>query len=150
MPSTTIVLSPLGPVRDAVYARIATDANTSGYTLATEGSQVSMPYLVVGPAYKGAGGTDPGLVADVVVQVDAYAGRGDGGAAKVNAMMADVAEALSASGLTATVDTEAGSATSAAFAIVVEDDVLNPNLFDPDTKETYAQRFVRFRFIVTT
>ena len=146
-----VLLAPLNAVRTAVYDRLNTDANTSGYTLAKEGGSAAFPYLVVGPAYKGSGGTDPDLGVVVLVQVDAFASTSGGGAFRVSAMMDAVALALTADDLTVEVRTADGpTVTSRPLTITIEDDVLNPDLRDAADGETYAQRFVRFRFLLTT
>ena len=142
MASTTVTLAPLNAVRTAVWARLNTSSLGTGVTLAREAGTAAMPYVAVGPAYKGAGGTETLYGATVVVvQVDAFASSTHGGASKVDAMMAAVATALS-DPLTITID----STETRPFITTVEDDVLNPALQDTLDGPVYAQRYVRFRF----
>ena len=147
-----VLIAPLNAVRRAVYARIQADPATSAHALLGEGEAVDFPYLVVGPAYKGAGGTDPeyGIVS-VILQVDAFVSTDGGGAFTAEQMLQDVALALSTTDLTVDVRLGDGTtATSQPLVVTIEDDVLNPTLRDAADGETYAQRFVRFRLGVTT
>ena len=146
MASTTVTVPPLNAVRTAVWAVLDGADLGSGVTLASEAGTARMPYVVVGPAYKGAGGgTETRYAyAVVVVQVDAFASSTQGGANKVDAMMQAVAEALS-DPITITID---GTETRP-FITTVEDDVLHPTLRDDLEGPTYAQRYVRFRFTIT-
>lgn len=150
-----VLLAPLNTVRAAVHARLSSDANTSGYNLAGDASGVAFPYLAISSAYRGTSprsgsGVDPTTGVNVVVQVDAYALASQGGANKVQAMMEDVALALSAGDITISVRTAEGTETSRPLRTVIEDDVLNPTLVDSADGQVYAQRFVRFRFLVIT
>lgn len=144
MPAYTIVAPPLKEVRDALWARIDTDDNTSEYTLAREGRPADFPYLVVGPAYKGSQQTQYGW--NVIVQVEAYAASTAGGSHQVSTMIRAVYEALSSGPLSVT---KPGGGTYDSPAPVVEDDVLNVDLQDPVTNELYSQRIVRFRFFIS-
>ena len=102
-----------------------------------------MPYVAVGPAYKGQGGTETYFgSAVVVVQVDCFASSKGGGAAKVGEMAQAVATALSTE-ITVSIDGDTPQVIT-----TVEDDVLNPSLQDAFDGPVYAQRYVRFRFTV--
>ena len=145
MASTTVTLAPLNAARTAVWERLKTASLGTGVVLATEAGNAAMPYVAVGPAFKGAGGTETKYGATaVVVQVDAYASSTQGGASKVDAMMHAVAAALS-DPITITI----GAATTRPFITTVEDDVLYPALQDALDGPVYAQRYVRFRFIIS-
>lgn len=151
MATPTLALSPLNDVRVAVYDRIRTDPATAGTTLAAEGGSAELPYLVVGPAYKGVGGTDPALGAQCVVQVEAYAAAHGGGSFAVSAMQQAVATALGRSPVTFDVVLADGTvAETSALTTLVEDDVLTPDLRDAPGDVVYAQRTVRYRFLITT
>lgn len=138
-----LVAPPLQEVREVVYSRLEGDASTSGYRLMKEGRSAAMPYLVVGPAYKGTGGTDPELGVHVIVQVDAYAQTERGGSNQVSDMIRAVYAALSSAPLV--IDESYRD-----LAITVEADVLNTNQRDAVTDDFYAQRFARFNFLVST
>ncbi len=141
MANTTIIAPPLQDVREALWTRLTTHADTSGYTWMKEGHPAEMPYLAIGPAYKGSGGSDPDDWAYVVIQIDAYAEAKAGGSNKVSTMIEDVYTAISSSGI------EFGG--YAPMIPTIEDDVLNTNQWDGASKELYAQRFVRIRFLIT-
>lgn len=140
MSEFAVIAPPLQDVRETIWTRLTTDGNTSGYTFMREGHPAEMPYLALGPTYKGAGSGDIEMVANIVTQIDAYAAAKAGGSNKVSEMIEAVYAAISAGALT--------FGSTAPFETVVEDDVLNSNLLDA-SNELYAQRFVRFRFIIT-
>lgn len=144
MASQRITLAPLNAVRTAVYDTLAAANLGAGVSLAAESSTAAMPYVVVGPAYKGAGGTDLewGSI-NVVCQIDAYASSTQGGAHRVGQMLQAVASALSIE-----IRIEIDGQTSRPLIVTIEDDVLNPSLQDTLDGPVYAQRYVRFRFSV--
>lgn len=149
--SFTIHLTPLHDIRAAVWERIATSAHTSGYTLLAEGKQAEYPYLAVGPAYKGSGGSDPKFGVHVVVQVDAYASSHGGGTHQVSQMQRAVTRALSEAPITVTLTLEDGTTKeSRPVPPAVEDDVLSADLVDQLGGPPYASRTVRYRFMIST
>lgn len=151
MATPTLALAPLNAVRVAVYERLRTDVDTSAFTLADEGGSADLPYLVVGPAYLGEGGTDPDLGVQCVVQIEAYAAAAGGGSFRASAMQQAVAAALSRSAVTVPVTLADGTeATTRAITTLVDGDVLTPDLRDAPGDVVYAQRTIRYRFLLTT
>jgi hypothetical protein len=141
MSQFAVIPPPINTVRKAVFARLQTSPSTSAFTLLREGQTAAFPYIAVSAAYKGSGGTDPEIGVNVIVQVEAYALASQGGTHKVTEMIEGVYSALS----TAVVISPYRPLT-----IMVEEDTLNSNLVIDPTNEIYAQRLVRFRFLITT
>ena len=146
MPTTaTITLASLQDIRAAVWealeaARLAGDLG-AGVSLARSGTGVSMPYVAVGPAYRGGGKQAFFAPPSVVVQIEGYASSTSGGPKAADDMMWAATEALS-EGITLTFR----DGQTRQLVPIVEDEALNPDLRDAADGPTYAQRFVRIRF----
>lgn len=136
MSSTTVTLSPLNEVRTAIYEILAAADLGVDVEMAAEASEASMPYVAVGPAYKGAGGTDIIIgTAAVVVQIDCFASSVQGGAHKVGEMAYAVADALSVE-----ITTTVRGVETRPFIVEIDDDVLTPAIQDEAGGPVYARR----------
>jgi len=138
----TLVAPPLNKVRKAIFDRIKTSSHTSGFNLLTEGGEAPWPYIAVTAAYKGEGGTDPELGVRAVVQVEAYAENAHGGSHQVETMGDAVYAAIG--------NTDIVIPPYRPLTVTVEHDGYNLYQMDPAHGEAYAQRIIRFKFLITT